>query len=682
MTLFEKREDAPTDAQFLLPIEHLPAGEQRRLAPNIVADLELCEGVGGDDTVCPMYSCITSGDIGDTLSSATRRLHRRLAATYTDNADFLRESGEIVEKVGVHIAEWCPPNMVPDIYEDMIIDKDGNRNEAGILKFSNESRIYDLLKRNTADSLYSQWDEFKKGAGFLENYYYMEWDAFKYLNQSTPFLQLLYTMNMLSPILTLLSPLSVFITPFFILQFTGRFTGQAITWGTYWTIVRQMIKELAIVKLFYISPSKQSVRDILMTLVYAAIYIYTSYQNTIACINFHKKIAQVHEFINDVRHFLLISRDNFDWWLRTVPDLPTHRGFRERIEKYRAQIEVFYNNKLAAVPETWSLFDLKAVSAIGQTMTLFYEMRHDDTWHWTVKYCAEFATYAAFICHLGKMHNGGKLSRATIKSAADGADNVDPHTSAGSPHPLPSHQGLKAFGARIEDKVALVGAYYAPLIRAGGDCDKNAVVKNAADLTKNLIISGPNASGKTTYMKTVLLNLIFTQQFGVGCYGAGSVIKPFQHLHCYLNIPDTSGRDSLFQAEARRCKEILDIIKDGAAGDRHFIIFDELFSGTNPDEAVKSSTAFIKYLSKMDNVAFMLTTHYRAVCKKVRKVCENRQMIVKPRADGGLRYTYRVGEGISNVKGGEFVLKEMGYPDEILGVIDISEGTTSAPKCR
>ena len=34
----------------------------------------------------------------------------------------------------------------------------------------------------------------------------------------------------------------------------------------------------------------------------------------------------------------------------------------------------------------------------------------------------------------------------------------------------------------------------------------------------------------------------------------------YDKIHCYLNIPDTSNRDSLFQAEARRCKEIIDAL--------------------------------------------------------------------------------------------------------------------------
>ena len=69
---------------------------------------------------------------------------------------------------------------------------------------------------------------------------------------------------------------------------------------------------------------------------------------------------------------------------------------------------------------------------------------------------------------------------------------------------------------------------------------------------------------------------------------------PYDTIHCYLNIPDTSGRDSLFQAEARRCKEILESLEDNK---KHFCIFDELFSGTNPNEACASSYGFIKYLN-------------------------------------------------------------------------------------
>ena len=82
-------------------------------------------------------------------------------------------------------------------------------------------------------------------------------------------------------------------------------------------------------------------------------------------------------------------------------------------------------------------------------------------------------------------------------------------------------------------------------------------------------------------------------------------IQLFDHLHCYLNIPDTSGRDSLFQAEARRCKNILDSIINSKQNERHFCIFDELYSGTNPYEAISSSYSLLEYLSNK-NCKFLL----------------------------------------------------------------------------
>ena len=133
-----------------------------------------------------------------------------------------------------------------------------------------------------------------------------------------------------------------------------------------------------------------------------------------------------------------------------------------------------------------------------------------------------------------------------------------------------------------------------------------------------MIITGPNASGKTTILKSTSINIILSQQFGVGFYDS-SIINPYTHIHSYLNIPDTSGRDSLFQAESRRCKDIIDIIDQSTESDRHLCIFDELYSGTNPDEATKSAYALLLYLSENNNVDFALTTHYHKLCKKIKK---------------------------------------------------------------
>ena len=180
-----------------------------------------------------------------------------------------------------------------------------------------------------------------------------------------------------------------------------------------------------------------------------------------------------------------------------------------------------------------------------------------------------------------------------------------------------------------------------------------------------MIITGPNASGKTTILKSTIINIIFTQQFGCGFYDE-AVFTPFHHIHCYLNIPDTSGRDSLFQAEARRCKEILDCI-DSHSKDKHFCLFDELYSGTNPEEAEISAIAFMSYLTNYKNVSCLLTTHFIKVCKKLNKEnsIENYKMVTEKK-NHKIIFMYKLEKGISEVKGGINVLTEMNYPKEII----------------
>jgi DNA mismatch repair ATPase MutS len=146
---------------------------------------------------------------------------------------------------------------------------------------------------------------------------------------------------------------------------------------------------------------------------------------------------------------------------------------------------------------------------------------------------------------------------------------------------------------------------------------------------------------------------------------------PYERIHTYLNIPDTSGRDSLFQAESRRCKEIVDIIRT-SPHQRHFCIFDELFSGTNPVEATKAGYALLAYISKFKTVDFILTTHYTEICDRFRKSKRVRNFKMKTLIDkktDKLTYTYKIRRGISKVQGAIDVLKEMEFPYEIIKMV-------------
>jgi DNA mismatch repair ATPase MutS len=217
-------------------------------------------------------------------------------------------------------------------------------------------------------------------------------------------------------------------------------------------------------------------------------------------------------------------------------------------------------------------------------------------------------------------------------------------------------------------------------MRATGPCsppsnnNNNNKNINNNDTKKNMIITGPNASGKTTIIKSCLFNIILSQQLGCGFYKEAN-LKMYDFIYSYINIPDTSARDSLFQAEARRCKLIIDNIQENS-DKNHFCIFDELYSGTNPDEAIKSGNSLIKYMDKYSTVDFMLTTHFTKLCKQIEKIknirVNNYKMNVKlDNASSDFNYTYRLSPGISKIKGGKKILKDLNYPKFILDSINI-----------
>jgi DNA mismatch repair ATPase MutS len=201
----------------------------------------------------------------------------------------------------------------------------------------------------------------------------------------------------------------------------------------------------------------------------------------------------------------------------------------------------------------------------------------------------------------------------------------------------------------FSEQTSFVGAYY----------PTKHPVKNSYSLEQSKVLTGPNASGKTTMLKTTLINVLLSQQIGGGFYKS-AMICPYDAFYCYINIPDTSGRDSLFQAEARRCKEILtEVVKK----ERILCIFDELFSGTNPVEAVASATSLLSFLSEFPTFRFLLTTHFFDLCEHLQSNT-TMEMIHMKTVEG--RNTYRLGQGVSYDRGGVKVLEQLDYPTSIV----------------
>jgi DNA mismatch repair ATPase MutS len=313
-----------------------------------------------------------------------------------------------------------------------------------------------------------------------------------------------------------------------------------------------------------------------------------------------------------------------DYYSVKTNTLTTYQHFINDLENNKRVLLHIHNDLCKITPFT---FSISKITEIGHVMYNFYQIYDNIDYQNAILYSFGFNGYFNILSHIGSLSDS-KLSKTTFSKKS-----------------RPSFKKM----------------YYPKFINN----ESSNIIKNDCNLNKNMIITGPNASGKTTTLKSALINVLLSQQIGFGCFESLK-LTPYDKIHCYLNIPDTSGRDSLFQAEARRCKDILDIIRDNK-DETHFCAFDELYSGTNPEEAESSATAFMLYLQKYKTVSSLLTTHFVKVCKKLDKTkgIENCKMVTK-KINEKLKYTYKMELGISEVKGGINVLTEMDYPKEII----------------
>jgi len=183
-----------------------------------------------------------------------------------------------------------------------------------------------------------------------------------------------------------------------------------------------------------------------------------------------------------------------------------------------------------------------------------------------------------------------------------------------------------------------------------------------------MVLTGANTSGKSTYIRNVMLAVFLSQTLGVTT-SRELTFTPFSALFTYIDIPNiVRNKESLFEAEIKRCMEFCRTLEYSDPNNYTFTIMDELFTGTNPKEGISGSYGVCEYLGHFDNSLLIITTHFHELTelgtKYPEKFKNNQFTIIKK--DDVIYKPYKLYKGVSKQNIALDLLAQKGYSDIII----------------
>jgi DNA mismatch repair ATPase MutS len=170
-----------------------------------------------------------------------------------------------------------------------------------------------------------------------------------------------------------------------------------------------------------------------------------------------------------------------------------------------------------------------------------------------------------------------------------------------------------------------------------------------------LFLTGANMAGKSTLIKSVGA-AVFLAHIGMGVPAERMKLTLFDGLLSNINVVDNIAKgESFFFNEVQRIKNTIEKINDGK---KWLVLIDELFKGTNVQDAMKCSLTVIKGLIKIKNSLFILSTHLYEIGEELKAYPNISFRYFETTVhEDQLSFSYQLKEGISNDRIGYVILK-------------------------
>jgi MutS-like protein len=186
--------------------------------------------------------------------------------------------------------------------------------------------------------------------------------------------------------------------------------------------------------------------------------------------------------------------------------------------------------------------------------------------------------------------------------------------------------------------------------------------------SKGILITGSNMSGKSTFIRTVGVNVILAQTIHT-CF-AEEYVAPFLIVKASMGAADSLIESkSHYFAEVERVRLLVDSV---GSGRQCLFLLDEMFRGTNTIERVAAAKAVLEYLNRGENIV-MAATHDIELAELLGQRFEShhfREIIFNRQMD----FDYKIQPGTSSTRNAIAILDLHGYPkpiiDEALNVVN------------
>ena len=185
-------------------------------------------------------------------------------------------------------------------------------------------------------------------------------------------------------------------------------------------------------------------------------------------------------------------------------------------------------------------------------------------------------------------------------------------------------------------------------------------VKNSFDAGSCMLLTGSNASGKSTFLRTVALGIIMGQTIVTVC--ADAFASKDLYVYSSMSLSDNLLKgDSYYMAEIKAIKRILEA-KDMVKGS--IIAFvDEVLRGTNTVERIAASSQILKYF-EANNISCYAATHDIELTSLLEDKYNNYHF-EEDISGGDITFNYKLNKGKATSRNAIELLRSLGFGSDI-----------------